>query len=248
MYEIEGDSVPTPSLPGEAIVAFDADEAVDRLSGDLVQHAFNCVRKFGDFHLALSGAPAFELLYRRLMYDPNYRWLPWRRTHVWFTEEFGEDSSGGAHERLVRDIIGEHADVPDEQFHPIPMRVPSPAAAYEQRIREVLEWRERGQDRLDYVLLTIDAEGHSGGLFPGSAALDETDRWFHLMPTDAGDRVVMTPACLNTARFIAVMAVGAETAEAVARIAGGDDPPPITRLAPAGGELRWYLDVAVCGA
>ena len=50
-----------PRLPGEVIQRPSADDALDSLAADLVLHASACVRNFGDFHLALSGGPAWTL-------------------------------------------------------------------------------------------------------------------------------------------------------------------------------------------
>ena len=74
---------PTPRLPGTVVVREDVDALVDAVAADLLIQAHNCVRTFGDFHLALSGGTTPVLLYQRLMIDPAYRELPWTRTHLW---------------------------------------------------------------------------------------------------------------------------------------------------------------------
>jgi hypothetical protein len=76
-----------PALPGTVVVRESADELVDAVAADLFIHALNCIRTFGDFHLALSGGSTPLPLYRRLMYDPSYRDLPWTRTHLWMVDE-----------------------------------------------------------------------------------------------------------------------------------------------------------------
>jgi 6-phosphogluconolactonase len=254
MYDLEQPSLPRPPLRGEVVVRPTDDELVDILAADLVIHAENCVRQFGDFHLALSGDRTFELLYRRLMYDPNYRRLPWRRTHLWFVEEhcigFEDERSSF---RLLNDILADHADIPDEQFHPIFASTDDAAAEYERQLKDVLGWREKGQDRLDYVLLTIGDDGRTAGLFPGSAVLEEKRRFVRRSTsTDAEtmDCVTLTAPLLNAARFVAVYVTGAEKAEAVRRLAEDDEPVermPIRGIEPVQGELRWYLDAAACG-
>ena len=106
--ELEAPDPPRPALPGDVVVTRTADELMDRLAADLVIHAESCVREFGDFHLALSGGEPFDKLYQRLMYDPNYRRLPWRRTHLWFVAErctgFDDERSNV---RMVGEIIGD---------------------------------------------------------------------------------------------------------------------------------------------
>lgn len=55
-YEPEPDPV-APALPhaDAVVVRCDMDDLHSALAADLFIHAQNCVRQFGDFHLALSG-------------------------------------------------------------------------------------------------------------------------------------------------------------------------------------------------
>ena len=254
LYDLVEPVLPRPKLPGEVIVVPTADEVIDHLAADLVIHAANCVRQFGDFHLALSGGATFDLLYRRLMYDPNYRSLPWRRTHLWLVDEhcvaFNDEQSNY---RLIRETIGDHADIPREQFHPIFAEAETADRDYEAQIREALAWREKGQDRLDYVLLTMEADGCTAGLFPGSPLLREKEHLVRRSPSQesaSADRVSMTAPFMNAARFIAVLVTGSEKAEAVQRLAAGhetSDEMPMKEIAPMNGALKWYLDGPACG-
>jgi len=87
MYALEDATYDRPALPGEVVRTRSVDELIDAIAANLVIHAENCVREFGDFHLALSGGSTPQPLYERLMYDPDYRRLPWRRTHLWIVDE-----------------------------------------------------------------------------------------------------------------------------------------------------------------
>ena len=246
-YELEEPALPCPALPGEVIVRADADLLIDSVAADLVVHAQNCVREFGDFHLALSGDAVFEALYTRLMYDPNYRRLPWRRTHLWIVAEWDVPiRDERSNERMIREIVGDHADIPPEQFHPIRAASATADRDYEAQLREVLAWREKGQDRLDYVLLTMDP---AGGL---AIAESDCDQLVGRCPgpRDEGpDRITMTLPFLNAARFVAVLVIGESMADAVRRLAGGTAARremPAAGLAPISGEIKWYLDRPAC--
>jgi 6-phosphogluconolactonase len=257
-----------PSIPGatDVIAAETADELIDKLAADLVVHAENCVRQFGDFHLALSGGSTPQPLYERLMYDPNYRRLPWRRTHLWIVDErcvgFDHQQSNF---HMIDETIVEHADIPREQVHPMFATSPEGDLEYEQQLREALAWREKGQDRLDFVLLGVGTDGHTASLFPHSPAIHETDRLvaFNAHPQAVPpERLTMTFPLINSSRFIAVLVTGASKAAVIKRIAvaaqaadrelasrglGGVEELPIKGVAPLNGELRWYLDAAACG-
>ena len=246
---------PKPALPGSVVVRPSVEELIDSIAADLLFQAMACVRTFGDFHLALSGGSTPEPLYRRLMYDPNYRELPWKRTHLWVVDErrVPEDDER-SNFKMIRETIVSHSDIPREQVHPIEATRPDAAEAYERELRDVLGWREKGHDRLDFVILGMGADGHTASLFPGSPALDASDR---LVAVNSGpavtppDRVTMTFTLLNAARFLGVMVTGEKKRATVTRIVesrgrGTVAELPILGIRPLAGELRWFLDSAAC--
>lgn len=261
---------PRPNLRGTVVVRETADGLHDALGADLMLHAHNCVRTFGDFHLALSGGSTPMPFYQRLMIDPKFRDLPWPRTHLWVVDErrvpFEDDRSNYKH---IHEIFGDHAGVPRSHVHPMPVMDPDPAGAYERALREALGWREKGQDRLDFVLLGMGSDGHTASLFPRSPALLEELRELAapngrkgagtLVRVNAGanvtppDRVTMTLRLINASRFVAVLVTGEGKRSMIERVqagfAGNGDGPadvPVLGLEPVGGELRWYLDDAAC--
>ncbi|MCW5767316.1 MAG: 6-phosphogluconolactonase [Phycisphaeraceae bacterium] len=244
---------PMPNLPGGVVLRESPDELIDAMIADLLVHASGCVRAFGDFHLALSGGSTPEPFYRRLMYDPACREFPWKRTHLWIVDErrvpFEDDRSNY---KMIRETIVVHSDIPAEQVHPMRATEPDADEVYERALREVLEWREKGHDRLDYVLLGMGTDGHTASLFPNSPALDARDR---LIAINAGptvtppDRVTMTFPLLNASRFIGVMVTGSGKRATLTKIAArqvGQREMPILGIRPLAGELRWYIDEAAC--
>jgi 6-phosphogluconolactonase len=259
-----------PELPGEVIVRDTVDDLIDAIGADLCIHAHNCVRAFGSFHLALSGGSTPVPLYRRLMYDPNYRDLPWTKTHLWIVDErrvpFHDEKSNF---KLINELIGDHSGIPAEQVHPIFALAPDADLEYERVLREELGWREKGQDRLDFVLLGMGSDGHTASLFPGSPALrDELTPGMdpRLVRINEGPgvtpppRVTMTLRLINASRLIAVMVTGESKRPVLENVVGtwqrlraaGYPKPsaqeietlPILGVSPIGGELRWFLDAA----
>ncbi len=254
-YPLSSDEVTAPPLPGTVTAESTVDRLIDLLAADLMIHAANCVRTFGDFHLALSGGSTPLPLYERLMIDPNYRSLPWRRTHLWIVDErrvpFDDPKSNF---RSISETIVDHADIPREQVHPIFAMSETADVDYEQQLKDTLGWREKGHDRLDFVLLGMGSDGHTASLFPNSPALRETQR---LIRINAGptvtppDRVTMTFPLINASRVVAVLATGSAKADALHRVVHSHESAeslPIKGIHPVGGELRWYLDSAACNA
>lgn len=273
-YDV-AESPKAPSLPGTVIVRRDIDSVVDALAADLLLHAFNCVRAFGDFHLALSGGSTPVALYQRLMIDPGYRAMPWTRTHLWIVDErrvpFDDDRSNY---KMIGEIIGDHSGIPPEQVHPIFALAEDADEQYAAKLREVLGWRDKGHDRLDFVLLGMGADGHTASLFPRSPALREslllagpggkpapkTPSEVALVRINAGptvtppERVTMMLPLINASRFVAALVTGKAKREILARVGRTASPPtpreseelPILGVRPVAGELRWYLDHDAC--
>ncbi len=242
-----------PALPGEVIVRPTVDEIIDAVATDLTAQAKACVRAFGDFHLALSGGSAPQPLYRRLMYDPAYRDLPWKQTHLWIVDErrVPEDDER-SNFAMIRDLLIDHSDIPPSQVHPTRAHEPDADVRYERELRQALAEREAGHDRLDFVLLGMGDDAHTASLFPRSRALREDERFYaandgpNVTPPD---RVTMTFPLLNRARTLAVLVTGEKKRNTIARVArreGGVQDLPVLGLQPVAGELRWYLDEDAC--
>ncbi|CAG0974761.1 6-phosphogluconolactonase [Phycisphaerales bacterium] len=245
-----------PRLRGEVVVREDGDGLIDALLADLFIHAGNCVRVFGDFQFAVAGDSALEPVLRRLLYDPGYREFPWSRTRLWLVAERHvppEDPRRAW--PMIRDMIVEQSGIPEEQAHGIDADTPDGAERYARALREHLGWRTKGHDRLDVVLLSLEADGSAGDLqWPCEESADSL-----CVSRGAGmgrpGVVGMSAAFINVSRLVSVYAGGAERKDAVARIETNVHRSRERReslgalaLAPTGGELRWYVDHAACAA
>lgn len=256
-YQLADEHPAPPPLPGTVVTRDSKDTLIDVLGSDLLGHAFNCVRAFGDFHLALSGGSTPEPFYKRLMYDPPMRGLPWNKTHLWIVDErrvgFDDEKSNF---KTIREIICDHSDIPPEQVHPMVATAEDADTKYEHELREHLGWREKGHDRLDFVLLGMGDDAHTASLFPRSAALESGDR---LVMINSGpevtppDRVTMTYKLINASRFIAVLVTGEKKRATIAKVAEAGAKSnkdiaryPILGVEPVGGVMRWYLDGPAC--
>ena len=238
LYDLGPDPA-EPNLPGETVVRESEEQLLDVLVADVYLHALQCVQRFGDFHMALSAGPFQERLCRRLMTDPQVRQLPWQRTHVWAVSD-GPDPDWGTRFSRVLDLLEDHSGIPDSHLHAPDFGEADPADAYERTIQEALAWREKGQDRLDLAVLELEPAGVVGGVFPDE---DRAEK-LYAFSGEAGAEsaaVSMTPRLMNSARLIALTAVGGEYAHIVGCVENFTTLPK-----PVGGTLRWYLDRAAC--
>lgn len=244
---------PRPALPGRAMVREHLDEVIDAMAAELYMQSKGCLRAFGNFQIGISWSPENEVFFRRLMYDPILRDMPWAQTHLWILDDlrvpFDDPRSRFT---AIREWIIDHADIPPEQVHPIFTMGEEPDAAYEASLREVLGWREKGHDRLDYALLGATPDGTTLGFYEDSPALAPDDRLVRVtQPPDMDVQAVsMTAHMINAARMIAVLAVGpawADTIRGMTAAGASRRRWPLLNLRPLGGELRWYLDFEACG-
>lgn len=222
-YELEPEP-PAPDLPGTVVVRADAEEVLDAACGDLLVHAAQCVREFGDFHLVVSARGLAARACVRLMVDPLYRGLPWARAHVWVAEEWSAapESDERSAWRAIAGLLGEHAGMNPEHVHPLG---DGGAGAYAERLRERLAWRERGQDRPDFALLgpvelarSLAAGGEE--LYIDAGASD-------------GVRAHVGARLLGATRFVGVVADRVPATQTGSAAMSG--------LGRSGNELRWYV-------
>jgi 6-phosphogluconolactonase len=130
-------------------------------------------------------------------------------------------------------------------------RGPAEAArAYEAELRSCFGQTQEHWPCFDLVLLGMGEDGHVASLFPGQAALVESQRWVAPVwnaPKPPPERITLTLPVLNHARHILGVAAGAGKAEALARAlapASETSDVPAGMLHPVQGELHWLVDHA----
>ena len=106
------------------------------------------------------------------------------------------------------------------------------------------EWRAKGIDRLDLVILGMGDDGHTASLFPGTTALHVEDRiatevWVEKMNMW---RMTLTKPVLRAATLRVVLAAGEKKRSILEQVRAGTDFPiaQVTR----GVETWWMVDRA----
>jgi 6-phosphogluconolactonase len=147
---------------------------------------------------------------------------------------------------MVRESLLSHIDIPTFNVHPIPTEGMTPADAA-RRYEFILRGfhRPNPDARLfDATLLGLGDDGHTASLFPGTAVLDEHERWVApVVGAMPEPRITLTYPALENSRQVAFLVAGAAKRDILARVLGGDTVLPAARLRPRG-ELRWFVDRA----
>jgi 6-phosphogluconolactonase len=206
----------------------------------------------GHPHVALSGGSTPKRM-GQLLAEPPYRdEVPWREIEFFwgderYVPEESPESNAGEARRTFLDRVG----VEPSRLNPFPTTVPDAELAadmYATQIRTVFGETD-GFPAFDLVFLGMGDDGHTLSLFPGTAAIAETERLAVANPVEKLDtvRLTMTAPLVNAARRVAFLVGGAGKAERLAEVLDGPvdvDRLPCQIIRPASGELLWLVDEA----
>ena len=219
-----------------------AHDAAEALAREVCRLSADAVAQRGRFTIALAGGSTPAALYSLLASSPLSAEIDWPRWHVFWGDERcvppdHPDSNYGMAKRTLLD----HVPIPPSHVHRMHGEGnPSGAAAeYEHTLHEALA----PDGRLDLALLGIGVDGHTASLFPGTAAIYERDRSVvaNWVPHLGAHRITLTLPALNGARHVAVLATGADKADAVRRALAprsDDATPPIALVVT---DVVWHL-------
>ena len=239
-------------LPDAAAVARAAAEEWARL-------AAKAARERGRFAVALAGGSPPRGLYTLLAQPEFARLVEWPDVHIfWGDERCVPPDHPDSNYRVARECLLDPLFFPPERVHRIPGELPAERAAaiYERDLRAFFgNWPTAAPQpaaAFDLILLGLGDDGHIASLFPGAAALRETERWAVAVPHRAPpaplvDRVSLTPPALNAAAQVIFMVTGASKAERVAQVLNGPFQPeelPAQIVRPTAGRVLWLLDQA----
>jgi 6-phosphogluconolactonase len=213
-----------------------------------VDRAAESIAERGRFAVALAGGSTPKATYGVLARD-HAEDVDWPNVHVFFGDERTvppdhEDSNY----RMAREALLDR--VPVGSVHRMRGELPpdEAAASYETYLKQFFG----GEAVLDLVMLGIGGDGHTASLFPGTPALEVTDRLVVANPVPKLDttRLTLTAPVLSAARGVNFLVAGEGKAEALREILEGDADPhryPAKLVRPPGGPT-WFVDRAARGS
>ncbi len=262
----------------QVVVLPDSETLARAVATAVLVEARRAVRLHGRFGIALSGGSTPQRVYQLLGGSPLADEMPWGSTHVFWSDERCVDPSDiRSNQSMAREAMLDCVTVPAAQVHPVtcgegteatsstngaeavgaPRRVDEAASAYESLLREY-------GSALDLVLLGLGEDGHTASLFPGSEALNESERW--VVPAlgtaadgapggaDPGEvplwRVTLTLPYINRAASVFFVVSGAAKARALEQVLSVEAPVdgpagsvlPAQLIRPSSGGLTWFVD------
>ena len=222
-----------------------ASETADRF----VKAAVSAIEENRIFRVALSGGGTPKEVYP-LILEPHRRdAVDWSRVEFFWGDERAvppdhPDSNFGVAYGM---LISQLPNVRPDRIHRMPAEAPdldAAALSYESELRLAFDARGDEPPAFDLVWLGMGPDGHTASLFPGSAALDERERWVvgNWAPAQEAWRMTLTFPVLDAAREVLFVVTGADKADALTRIRDGSSDLPASRV--AGDQVEWIVDRA----
>jgi 6-phosphogluconolactonase len=207
----------------------------------------DAIDREGVARVALSGGSTPKRVYPLLLEPGRRDAIDWSAVEFFWGDERAvppddpESNFGAAYGMLISQLPGVRADRVHRMQAESTNR-DAAALAYETEMRLAFGARGDAPPAFDLVWLGMGADGHTASLFPGSAALEETERWAvaNWAPAISQWRMTLTFPVLGAARETIFVVTGGDKADALSRIRGGDSDLPAARV--SGRSVRWIVD------
>lgn len=196
------------------------------------------------FRIALSGGNTPRPVFAELA--KMGRDLPWEKFVVTFGDErCVPPDDPQSNYRMAREALLLPAAIPETSVMRMRGEIDPQIAAQQYQDELDLLAAQRGEIiyRHDLILLGLGDDGHTASLFPGTAALNETQRKVvaNFVPKFNTWRLTFTYPLIAQARDICFLANANKQPQMIEQVLAGDMQYPAARIAPASGNLTWII-------
>ena len=230
----------------------DSPSTCQAVADRFVALAVAAIEERGTFRVALSGGNTPKNVYPFLLEPERRDAVDWSRVEFFWGDERSvppdhpESNFGVAYGTLISQLPG----VRQDRIHRMPAEAPdldAAALSYETELRLAFDARGTEPPAFDLIWLGMGPDGHTASLFPGSKALDETERWVvaNWAPHQETWRMTLTFPVLNAGRAVLFAVEGANKADAIREIRSGGSDLPAARV--DGPQVEWIIDAAAAG-
>ena len=211
----------------------------------ILEHARKAIAERGLFRLALSGGNTPRAIHAELARTATD--LPWTKVQITFGDErCVPPDHKDSNYLMAKESLLDPAGIPDSNVFRIRGEIDPAEAARECEAKLAAVAARFGETRYvhDLILLGMGEDGHTASLFPGSPALDESER--NVIPATGPkpppQRVTFTFPLLNAARHVCFLVKADPTKEQILQEAiAGDKRHPSARVRPVNGGLTWLI-------
>jgi 6-phosphogluconolactonase len=225
------------------------EDAARETANRFISIVADAIEDRGIARVALSGGSTPKGVCPLLLEPARRNALDWSAVEFFWGDERAvppdhpESNFGAAYTLLISQLPEVRAD----RIHRMQAEatdLDAAALGYETELRLAFAARGDAPPEFDLLWLGMGPDGHTASLFPGTAALDETERWAvaNWVPAQDAWRMTLTFPVLNAARETIFAVTGADKANALARVRSGDPDLPASRI--TGRAVRWIVDAA----
>lgn len=238
------DIYPSP----EALCVAAADFWLAAYSAAIIEH--------DDFHVALSGGTTPKHLYEKLATPEYQSKINWQKVHIYFGDErFVPLDHPDSNYKMASDALLSKVDCPASNIHAVAVNLASAelaAAHYEMLLEKQLPKNDKNTSQFDLVLLGLGTDGHTASLFPGTDAVNESQKLCRgvFVKKLESWRVSITFPVINNAKKILLLSEGRSKIEIINTLTDEKTPEqlfPVQHVRQSNG-FFWYVDQAAIGS
>ncbi len=196
--------------------AKDASDLANKASQAIACHIGLALDQKERAQVALSGGSTPVDTYKLLACEH----IPWDRVDLFTGDErwvgLQEDSSNSW---MIKRTLLSSGPGSSAKFHFIPTTELSSPSESALVLNKSLRTICKGDPPIfDLILLGLGDDGHTASLFPGSDALNITDKWSTVVRTETLDRITLTAPVLSAARKVIFLVSGSSKKLALKRL------------------------------
>ncbi|CAG1771361.1 6-phosphogluconolactonase [uncultured bacterium] len=244
------------SVRYEIMVVANPDELSLRAADEFVRQAGEAVQAKGFFTVALSGGSTPRDLYMLLASDQYRERVPWSKVYVfWGDERCVSLDHPNSNYHMAFESLLDKVPIPEENIYRMPAEQKDhdcAAAVYEQTIKAFFRLKPKELPCFDLILLGMGEDGHIASLFPGSSALEETDRIVsaNYIEKFSAYRLTLTVPVINQAANVMFLISGESKASILREVLEDEYQPrrlPSQLIRPVNGRLLFIVDRPAAG-
>lgn len=198
----------------------------------------------GLFRLSLAGGNTPKPVYAEFARIGSH--LRWDHVQITFGDErCVPPDHADSNYRMARESLLEAVPIPEGNVFRIAGEIAPETAAQnlEARLAAIASRFNEPRYAHDLILLGLGEDGHTASLFPGSPALDETER--NVIPATGPkpppQRITFTFPLLNAAREIAFLVKDPSKEQVIQEVLARDPRHPASRIQPENGRVTWII-------
>ncbi len=215
------------------------------------------IKERGRMTVALSGGSTPKALFAMLAGQAFRDKIEWSKVYFFFGDErnvFPDQDESNY--KMARENLFEPLQIADQNIYRWQTELEMTAAIAENYTARIDEFfngdnteaqPNNSLPRFDLIFLGMGADGHTASLFPGTKALQETEKIVCVNYVEKlnSNRLTFTFPLINNAANIIFLVAGADKADALHEVLNGAPNPekfPSQSVKPQNGELCWLID------